>query len=453
MFLKKEVIFMPTKIVAILTCIVMILMIILKPSLKFKHFNVDTFWIIALIGAIITFCVNPLKLGDVKSALTASSALNPLKIIAILFGLSFLSLNLDELGFFKYLALYATKKVNQSQTKLFFILYALISFLTIFTSNDIIILTFTLFICYFSRLTKINPIPYLVMEFVAANTYSLFLIIGNPTNIYLATNFDISFLSFLKTMALPTIAIGLTSILVLYLLFKKDLQKPFSNTLELNDIALTNKPLTIISIIHLLGCMILLAIANYIKLEMWVICLGIAFSQAIFTLIFDVVNKVRKKETNNHLLIIIKKLPFSLGIFVLSMYLIVLSLDRIYVFTNLSTFLNSLTCNSKFGYLLVYGISSFIACNIINNIPMSLAATPVLINVTEAYQNTSVFVTILSSNLGALLTPIGALAGIMWMRILKEQRINFSFFSFTKYGLVISPLLLAVGIGVLLLIL
>ena len=154
---------MPTKIVAILTCIVMILMIILKPSLKFKHFNVDTFWIIALIGAIITFCVNPLKLGDVKSALTASSALNPLKIIAILFGLSFLSLNLDELGFFKYLALYATKKVNQSQTKLFFILYALISFLTIFTSNDIIILTFTLFICYFSRLTKINPIPYLVM--------------------------------------------------------------------------------------------------------------------------------------------------------------------------------------------------------------------------------------------------------------------------------------------------
>ena len=281
----------------------------------------------------------------------------------------------------------------------------------------------------------------------------LCLIIGNPTNIYLATNFDISFLSFLKTMALPTIAIGLTSILVLYLLFKKDLQKPFSNTLELNDIALTNKPLTIISIIHLLGCMILLAIANYIKLEMWLICLGIAFSQAIFTLIFDVVNKVRKKETNNHLLIIIKKLPFSLGIFVLSMYLIVLSLDRINVFTNLSTFLNSLTCNSKFGYLLVYGISSFIAYNIINNIPMSLAATPVLINVTEAYQNASVFVTILSSNLGALLTPIGALAGIMWMRILKEQRINFSFFSFTKYGLVISPLLLAVGIGVLLLIL
>ena len=185
MFLKKEVIFMPTKIVAILTCIVMILMIILKPSLKFKHFNVDTFWIIALIGAIITFCVNPLKLGDVKSALTASSALNPLKIIAILFGLSFLSLNLDELGFFKYLASIAIKKAKCKQISIFLSLYALTSVLTVFTSNDIIILTLTPFICYFCKNAKINPIPYLVSEFVSANTWSMMLIIGNPTNIFL----------------------------------------------------------------------------------------------------------------------------------------------------------------------------------------------------------------------------------------------------------------------------
>ena len=444
---------MATIIISILTFILMILAIIIKPSLKFKKFSIDTFWVITLVGATIVFLVNPLTLSDIKDALTTSSALNPLKIIAILFGLSFLSLSLDELGFFKFLAMHATRKVENSQTKLFFILYALISFLTIFTSNDIIILTFTLFICYFSRLTKINPIPYLVMEFVAANTYSLFLIIGNPTNIYLATNFNIDFLTFLKTMALPTIAIGITSVIVLYFLFRKDLKKPFSSALELSDIALHNKPLTIISIIHLGTCMILLAIANYLNIEMWLICVLTALSLLVFTLVFDIVNIIKKKDSTKHLFIVLKKLPFSLGIFVLSMYIIVLSLNKIEAFTSISSFLNSLTCNTKLGYLTVYGISSFLACNLINNIPMSLAAAPVLTNVPTAFANASVFVTILSSNLGALLSPIGALAGIMWMRILKEQKINFSFISFTKYGLIISPLLLFIGIVMLLLIL
>ncbi|UKI48946.1 MAG: hypothetical protein L6U99_08950 [Clostridium sp.] len=41
--------------------------------------------------------------------------------------------------------------------------------------------------------SKINPLPYLLMEFFAANTLSMALIIGNPTNIYLGFNFNIDF--------------------------------------------------------------------------------------------------------------------------------------------------------------------------------------------------------------------------------------------------------------------
>ena len=76
----------------------------------------------------------------------------------------------------------------------------MVAILTIFTSNDIVILTFTPFICYFSKNAKINPIPYLVAEFAAANTYSMMLIIGNPTNIYLATSASIDFISYFNTI-------------------------------------------------------------------------------------------------------------------------------------------------------------------------------------------------------------------------------------------------------------
>ena len=59
----------------------------------------------------------------------------------------------------------------------------------------------------------------------------------------------------------------------------------------------------------------------------------------------------------------------------------------------------------------------------------------------------SVYATIIGSNLGALLTPIGALAGIMWLGILKEKHIDFSFKKFMLYGLPITGFLLLVAMG------
>ncbi|MBO7736808.1 MAG: arsenical efflux pump membrane protein ArsB, partial [Clostridia bacterium] len=42
------------------------------------------------------------------------------------------------------------------------------------------------------------------------------------------------------------------------------------------------------------------------------------------------------------------------------------------------------------------------------------------------------------SNLGAFLTPVGALAGIMFSHIVKTQNVKLSFARFTLYGTVIA---------------
>ena len=109
------------------------------------------------------------------------------KILVLFISMTLLSIFLDELGFFRFLASVALKRAGKNQFKLFFLLYATVSVLTVFTSNDIIILSFTPFVCYFAKNARINPLPYLAAEFVAANTWSMALIIGNPTNIYLVT--------------------------------------------------------------------------------------------------------------------------------------------------------------------------------------------------------------------------------------------------------------------------
>ena len=56
--------------------------------------------------------------------------------------MTILSIYLDELGFFSYLANKTLERAGKSQLKLFLYLYLIVSLLTVFTSNDIIILSF-----------------------------------------------------------------------------------------------------------------------------------------------------------------------------------------------------------------------------------------------------------------------------------------------------------------------
>jgi arsenical pump membrane protein len=80
-----------------------------------------------------------------------------------------------------------------------------------------------------------------------------------------------------------------------------------------------------------------------------------------------------------------------------------------------------------------YGYSSFLVCNLINNIPMSVfyASIP---HLTDG----AVYASIIGSNIGAFLTPIGALAGIMFTNLLAKQNIKYTFLDFIKYGVMIS---------------
>ena len=189
--------------------------------LKFpKIGKVSSYWVIAMLGAAVLILLGQVSLGQISQALLSDSAINPLKILVLFLSMTILSIYLDEQGFFRYLANVTLRRARASQMKMFVYLYLIVSVLTVFTSNDVIILSFTPFICYFSKNARINPIPYLATEFVAANTWSMALIIGNPTNIYIGTAYGIQFVDYFRVMFLPTLLAGSVSFLLLLLLFR-----------------------------------------------------------------------------------------------------------------------------------------------------------------------------------------------------------------------------------------
>jgi arsenical pump membrane protein len=409
-----------------LTCVSMVLGILFFPQIKIKKFRIDTYWVIALVGALLLVITGGVSAKYLWQELTADSAINPLKILALFISMTVLSVFLDEVGFFKYLAVKTLKLAKHSQMKLFITLYVMVSVLTIFTSNDVIVLTFTPFICYFAKHAKINPLPYLVGEFVAANTTSMFLILGNPTNVYIATSYGITFIEYLKVMALPTVSASIVAFVMLYVCVKKKLAKPMDA--EEETAVIENKAYFIIGIIFLACCTLALAIGSYINLEMWVVATVSAIGLITVVLTICVIQKKKPIEVEHTL----KREPWQLVPFIISMFTIILAFKECGITAELGKLLGAEDT------VLKYGVLSFLTANIINNIPMSVLFCTVVEGLSGLSLYRAVFATIIGSNIGAYLTPIGALAGIMWTNLLKKHRVKLRYRDFIKYGIIIS---------------
>lgn len=416
----------PTLVICLLTFVLVTLSILFLPKIKIGKITLSTYWVVALLGAILLIAHGYAPIKDVWNQLTSNSSINPLKILILFFSMTIISILLDEFGLFKYLAHLATKKAKSNQYALFFALYALTSVLTVFTSNDIVILTLTPFICFFCKRANIKAMPYLIAEFFAANTWSLMFLIGNPTNIYLGTTANINFIEYFKVMAVPTLVAGLIELGILFLLFRKALKEPFH--VEDEEMEVPNKVLLSVGVSTLFVCLIFLIIVHYINLEMYMISLACALFLSLFTLIYLCATKNTLKIMKDSY----KRLPYELIPFFLSMFVVVVSLNHQGITGEISKLLG----NSHVIY--TYGYSSFLVCNLINNIPMSILYSGVSSSLSGSMFYQATYASIIGSNIGAFLTPIGALAGIMFTSLVNKQNIHFSFLDFIKYGSIVS---------------
>ncbi len=411
-----------TLIIAAVTAVAMILSVIFLPYIKIGKAKIGLYYIITLIGAIFLLVTDCVPISFVLDGITADTSVNPLKILALFLSMTLLSIYLGNAGFFDFIADKILLKTKGSTLKLFLILYLTVAILTVFTSNDIIILTFTPPICIFCKKAKISPLPFLFGEFIAANTWSMMLIVGNPTNIYLAQSFGISFTDYFKTMWLPTIFGGILSLLCLTLLFRKDLKIKTENVLTKNRSSVKiDKVCMIVAIIHLIICITLLAISNILGLEMWIICVILALSLTLFNLLYGLIKDKSFKRVSSAL----KKAPYELIPFVLSMFTIVLALKNC-GFTDLIASL--LVKNDKTD--VTFTFISALSSNLLNNIPMSVLFEKII----EGKSIIAIYSTIIGSNIGAFLTPVGALAGIMWNKILSDYDLKLPFYKFVLYG-------------------
>ena len=413
-----------TLIIAGITAALMVLSVLLKPYIYVKKLKIGLYWIICAAGAAAMLLSGRLSVADAWSGITAPTAVNPLKILALFISMTLISVFLGDAGFFDVCADKVFRSAGGSQFKLFLTLYAVVAVLTVFTSNDIIVLTFTPPICMFAAKAKVSPLPYLVGEFVAANTWSMMLIVGNPTNIYLAGSAGITFAEYFSVMWLPAIGGGVASLAAMLLVFGKKLREPLCGGESAGNKTVTFRKIPlIVALIHLIVCIVMLAVSYYIGVEMWIICVVLAASLMAFNLIYDLVIQKSVRPVMQS----VKKAPYELIPFVLSMFVIVLALSEC-GFTSLAA--NCLSSGKKIDGA-TFSFLSALTSNALNNIP----AAVLFEKITAGGNLAAVYGAVIGSNVGAYITPVGALAGIMWTNILGEYRVKMNFIKFTSVGL------------------
>ncbi len=422
--------------------------------------NIDIILIISAMLFTIGVAINPFKMGKfsidlatgasfvflvlvllqvidinaIKTGFLGRGRLIPLEIIIIFFSVAFVSINVDQTGIFDYLAFQVVRLAKGRGVNLFVFFYLFSCLLTLFTSNDIVILTLTPIIFYLGNHAKINVLPLLFAEFFGANTLSMLLYIGNPTNIIIGNALGIEFLDFMKTMWLPSIVAATTNLLLLFLYFRKEITVKY----ELNDKSnyrIKSCRNALISLLLLISMLVWLIVSQKLHLSIWKIT-------SAYALLFIIKNLFTiRQDRGRNFFMAFKLVPWKIFPFVAVFFILIAGLKNNGVIESLAVFISrhsttpakSIVTNGGLGFLLA---------NLINNQPMTILFSNIFVSngmkISDTALRGGAYAIVIASNLGANLTLIGALAGLMWKEILQTKGMDISYAKFLKAGISIT---------------
>ncbi len=419
------------------------------PKLFGKDISID-YGTVPLTFVLLSYGIGILTLEMIKNGFIGKPPLQPYTIVIFFFAFAYLCVSLDQTGLFKYIALVLINRSKGDGKRLFLIIFSLASGLTVVTSNDIVIMTLTPIVLNVIKETKIKGLPYLIAQFFGANIWSMFFLIGNPTNIIVGIANSIDFFEYIRLMGLPTIAGGLLSYYILKFIFRESISVSFSQPEIDANAAFSDKfGAKLLTPLFFL-CILLLSLSNYIGIEMWITSLifaSLAFAIDLFRFLkAKSIGLIRESELNKSerkgypdLRITVKRLPYKIFSFTLSFFIFVEGL-QFYGFTSMLANFFTRFVGGPVQNALLMSFSSMIFANLMNNQPMTVLFTetlaePVLLSSGPAYE-ALLFGLIIGSNLGANITFFGALAGLMWKKMLGDQGESVSLKSFFITGIV-----------------
>jgi arsenical pump membrane protein len=139
---------------------------------------------------------------------------------------------------------------------------------------------------------------------------------------------------------------------------------------------------------------------------------------------------------------IMKKIPWHILIFALSMYIIIYGLHNIGLTDMLIQYLSPFASGGLLQASMGMGIVVSVLSNLFNNHPALMVGTLTLTNMglDPMTLKISYLASVIGSDIGSLLLPIGTLATLMWMHIVRKGKVKISWSDYLKVTILVIPL-------------
>ena len=377
----------------------------------------EAIWAVA--GAVLLVAFGLLPWADAWSGIRKG-----LDVYCFLAGMMLIAEVARQEGVFDWLAALAVAHARGSPQRLFALVYAVGTVVTVLLSNDATAVVLTPAVYAATRAAGATPLPYLFICAFIANAASFVLPISNPANLVVFAGRMPHLAAWLGQFGLPSVIAIVVTYLVLRLMLRR--------ALKAEKIAATSARLPLghggrltMAGIGAVGVVLLCCSAFNVQLGLPTLVSGLVTTAIVLALNrqspWPVLNGVSWSV-----------LPLVAGLFVL-----VEALDHTGVIAALSGLLHAEVARSGTASAWSAGLVVALASNLMNNLPVGLIAGSVVAADQLPSQVTGAM--LIDVDLGPNLSVTGSLATILWLVVLRREGLHVGAWTFLRLGAVVMP--------------
>lgn len=355
--------------------------------------------------------------------------------LTLLIGMMILVGITNKTGVFQFVAVWSAKIVKGHPIRILIILSVLTAVSSAFLDNVTTVLLIAPVTFSITRILGVNPVPYLISEVLFSNIGGTATLIGDPPNIMIGQQINhLTFNAFLLNLAPIIIIIGAVTLLLLYLIYRKQLVVDSDKQKQLMELDaksfIIDHKLMKKSMIVLGLTIVAFLLHSFIHVDPAVI----AVSGATLLMLIGVKNNEVDKALGA---VEWETLFFFAGLFTL-----VGALIEVGVIKDLAKFALELTGgNITIASMLILWVSGFASATI-DNIPYVATMIPLIQDMAQgmgyAVDSSQINAMWWALSLGACLggngTLIGASANLIVAGIAKREGHRLSYVDFLKIG-------------------
>lgn len=379
-----------------------------------NKFGIDRDWWIPVLAILVGLSISLFSVETITR-----TVYDKIDIIILIFTFGLLAEGLQESGVFRYIAYSVADICDENTHKLIIGLFIATSALTLLTTNDVIVLVLTPILIEIAYQANIKNVKLLLLsQFIAANTLSMGLIIGSPTNIIISESLSIGFSDYVFLMIMPAIVAFSSSLLILAISLKYSLIPISSPKREYTSPSTSKPEFTYqMKIWSTIFGIFLVLVAIVTELDQSLLFCSIP------TIILALLYWKYDSNTNRSIKQPVSNLPYGVFFFGLSFFVFARSFSSLQIInTTLVPFINQ-TASTPLSTALSSIVGSGILVNIFNDLPASALIAEILPLVDMSGTKETIFIqgTLAGLNIGAYVTQVGALAGIIWFNEIRKQ--------------------------------